>query len=219
MCFEPIQRDVLGIVKAPNGIIALDADGVLLDYGTAYAGAWAKAFGQKPALRDSEAYWPIDRWEVQRLAGEQLDRFRAAFDEDFWSTIPAVSGAVDACNRLVQAGFDLVCISALDSAYAKARSRNLATLGFPIERVIVTGGQDGDQSPKAPAIQKLQPVAFVDDYLPYHRGLPAAIHKALILRDPVGSPNVGAELAHIDSQHTDLRDFANWWVNRGITNK
>jgi len=40
-------------------IIALDADGVLLDYGLAYAGAWQKAFGTYPAERDPLAYWPI----------------------------------------------------------------------------------------------------------------------------------------------------------------
>ncbi len=39
-----------------KGIIALDADGVLLDYGLAYAGAWQKAFGQYPRERDPLAY-------------------------------------------------------------------------------------------------------------------------------------------------------------------
>lgn len=33
-----------------KGIIALDADGVLLDYGLAYAGAWQKAFGAYPGV-------------------------------------------------------------------------------------------------------------------------------------------------------------------------
>jgi len=38
--------------KAMKPIIALDADGVLLDYHHAYARAWAEAFGHPPALRD-----------------------------------------------------------------------------------------------------------------------------------------------------------------------
>jgi hypothetical protein len=41
-------------------IIALDADGVLLDYGSAYAGAWRKGFGFPPRERVPRAYWPID---------------------------------------------------------------------------------------------------------------------------------------------------------------
>jgi beta-phosphoglucomutase-like phosphatase (HAD superfamily) len=53
-----------------KGIIALDADGVLLDYGLAYASAWQKAFGTYPGERDPLAYWPIDRWEVERVEGD-----------------------------------------------------------------------------------------------------------------------------------------------------
>lgn len=202
-------------MSAKDDIIALDADGVLLDYGTAYAGAWAKAFGAMPALRDPNAYWPIDRWAVERLTGPRLDTLRAAFDQEFWSTVPAIDGAVEACQRLVDAGYRLVCISALEDTYAEARRHNLETLGFPLEGFIATGGQDGDVSPKAAAIRELRPVAFVDDYLPYHRGMPESVHKALILRDPVGSPNVGSEMKNVDSQHEDLKAFTDWWIRRG----
>ena len=46
-------------------LIALDADGVLLDFHLGYAGAWQRAFGAMPAERDPLAYWPIDRWSVE----------------------------------------------------------------------------------------------------------------------------------------------------------
>lgn len=192
--------------------IAIDADGVLLDYSTAYAHAWAKAFGTLPALRDPDAYWPIDRWAVERLQGERLTLFRAAFDDAFWSSIPAIPGAMEACQQLVNAGYRLVCISAVEQAFATARRRNLESLGFPIAEVIATAGLDGATSPKAAAVAQLQPVAFVDDYLPYHRGIAPPVHKALILRAAGGSPNVGPELATVDSQHADLRAFADWWL-------
>ena len=99
-------------------LIALDADGVLLDYNLAYASAWERAFGVRPQLRDPQAYWAIDRWGVERLAGERLDQLRACFDEQFWSTIPAIAGAVVACQRLSQAGFELVCVSAVQPQFA-----------------------------------------------------------------------------------------------------
>lgn len=194
--------------------IALDADGVLLDYSTAYAHAWAKAFGTMPTLRDPDAYWPIDRWAVERLQGERLAIFRAVFDETFWSGIPAIPDAIKACHQLVDAGYRLVCISAIDQVFAAARQHNLTALGFPIAEVIPTSSQDGAFSPKAAAIARLQPVAFVDDYLPYHRRIASPVHKALILRAPGGSPNVGAELACIDSQHVNLSAFVGWWLGR-----
>ncbi len=39
-------------MRWPRPFIALDADGVLLDYGLAHVGAWQKAFGQLASERD-----------------------------------------------------------------------------------------------------------------------------------------------------------------------
>ena len=126
--------------------------------------------------------------------------------------MPAIPGAIEACHRLRDAGFDLVCVSALDLEYEAARLRNLRALGFPIERVVATGNAAGERSPKAEAIERLRPLAFVDDYLPYLRGLPADVHTALVLRAPNGSPNAGAELAMAKSVHQDLVEFADHWL-------
>ncbi|HEY8101664.1 MAG TPA: HAD family hydrolase [Burkholderiaceae bacterium] len=139
---------------------ALDADGVLLGYHHAYAHAWAKAFGTLPALRDRLAYWPLDRWVVRRLDGDELAQLRVCFDHDFWSTLPAIAGAVDACHALVHAGYDLVCVSAIRPQFASARLKNLRDRGFPIEQVIATHNEGADISPKATALQQLRPVAL-----------------------------------------------------------
>lgn len=195
-------------------VIALDADGVLLDFHLAYAGAWQRAFGHYPAERDAQAYWPIDRWEVPRLGFFRKRRFKAAFDEQFWSGVPAIEGALEACHRLHEAGFDLVCISALEERFEAARSRNLRELGFPIGRVIATGHRETSRSPKADAVEAVGAEAFVDDYLPYFRGIPERVHAALILRAPNGTPNVGPDLAWVSSSHQNLAAFADHWLSR-----
>ena len=196
-------------------IIALDADGVLLDFHLGYAGAWQRAFGQRPAERDPLAYWPMDRWQVDRLDDtERRAHFRKHFDEQFWTSVPAIDGAIDACHRLHDAGFELVCVSALEAEFEAARLRNLRDHGFPIERVIATGNAASDRSPKADAIATLAPQAFVDDYLPYLRGMPPDVHTALINRALNGSPNTGAELCLARSVHDDLADFADHWLSR-----
>jgi phosphoglycolate phosphatase-like HAD superfamily hydrolase len=195
-------------------LIALDADGVLLDFHLGYAGAWQRAFGAAPAERDPLAYWPIDRWSVDRLDDERRAHFRRYFDAEFWSSVPAIAGALSACHRLHDAGFDLVCVSALDVEHEAARLRNLRDHGFPIERVVATGNAVGDRSPKADAITALAPEAFVDDYAPYFRGVPDAVHTALVLRAPNGSPNFGPELALARSVHQDLPEFAAYWLSR-----
>jgi len=195
-------------------VIALDADGVLLDFHLGYAAAWERCFGRRPAERDPLAYWPMDRWKVERLDDAGRARFRRHFDETFWTTVPALGGAIDACHRLHDAGYDLVCVSALDFEWEAARLRNLRNHGFPIETVIATGSHEGERSPKAEAIEQLRPEAFVDDYLPYLRGLPPDVHAALVLRAPNGSPNVGHELRLAHSVHDDLAGFARHWLAR-----
>ncbi|MBX3655628.1 MAG: HAD family hydrolase [Ramlibacter sp.] len=196
-----------------RGIIALDADGVLLDYGLAYAGAWQRAFGTYPLERDPLAYWPIDRWQVEHLEGALLDKFRGAFDSKFWASIPAVPGAIQACEQLAAAGFELICVTALPEEFREARERNLHEHGFPIDMVHATGNIATPASPKADTLNTLRPVAFVDDFLPYVVGVNAEIHRALITRAVNGSPNSGELLVHTDSKHTDLLAFANWWTN------
>nr|WP_315468621.1 HAD family hydrolase [uncultured Undibacterium sp.] len=196
----------------PKPIIALDADGVLLDYHAAYRQAWFRAFQVMPEVKDEEAYWPIDRWSVRQLTGQELQHFRSFFDEQFWGTIPAISGAVDACKSLKEAGFDLICISAIESRFQQNRLENLIDEGFPIRAVIAADGKDREISPKAQSLREINPVVFVDDFLPYHRGVPSSIHKALILREVNGSPNVGDELKLVDSTHKNLSKFVDWWL-------
>ena len=202
-------------MKLNKGLIALDGDGVLLDYSHAYANAWQRAFGQIPVLQSGQAYWPMDRWGIPRLSGERLERFRSVFDEEFWSTIPPVAGALEACQLLVSNGYTLVCVTALKNQYVGARSRNLANLGFPITDVVATGNDAAERSPKASALAALKPDAFVDDFAPYLVGVDGPIHKALIIRDPVGSPNTGEMLKHSHTQHVDLLAFAQWWTQIG----
>lgn len=198
--------------------LAIDCDGVLLDYALAYACAWERAFGYRPKLKNAHAYYPMDRWGVPQLAGEDLERFRATFDQNFWSTIPPMAGALEACQQLVEAGFALVCVTALDQHNLAARKKNLSALGFPIEEVIATPHQSTSRSPKAHALEQLKPIAFVDDFAPYLTGVDARIHKALIVRDPEGSPNIGEALHLADSTHADLLSFANWWVTEHAQN-
>lgn len=156
--------------------------------------------------------WTAGRSNDLDLAGRV--QFREHFDERFWSSLPALPGAVAACQRLHQAGFELVCVSALEPRFEAARLGNLRALGFPIEHVVATGHTVGETSPKAAALRALRPVAFVDDYLPYLRGIPREVHAALVLRAPNGSPNVGDELELAHSTHADLADFADHWLGR-----
>lgn len=199
----------------PAPILALDADGVLLDFNLAFAAAWERAFGMRPVEQDPHAYWATDRFGLPQLDEDGTAHFRSHFDAGFWGNVPVLPDAVAACVALADAGFELVCVSALPPAFAEARLSNLRAHGFPIERVLATGHEAGERSPKADAINALAPLAFVDDYLPYMRGVLPTVHKALVMRGNTGkTPNIGPELADVQSQHGDLAAFSAWWLAR-----
>lgn len=195
-------------------ILAIDGDGVLLDFNLAYARVWTKFSGQRPTERDREAYWHFERWDVPRLSGEPLAQLRALFDEEFWGGIEPMEGAIEACTRLHDSGHELVCVTALDDVFASARLKNLRNHGFAIERVVATGQATGLPNPKAQVLRELRPLAFVDDYLPFLQGIDSGIHTALILRSPNGSPNAGPGLDAVGSIHADLAAFGAWWLAR-----
>ena len=65
--------------------------------------------------------------------------------------------------------------------------------------------------PEGAGAEALGPVAFVDDYLPYLVGVDPAIHSALIMRGPNGTPNGGEHLRLAASRHGSLLAFARWW--------
>lgn len=197
-----------------NGVLALDADGVLLDYATAYQGAWERAYGVRPPLRNSDAYWPWDRWAVPRLSYVELQPLRDIMDEMFWSGIPPIEGALQACESLSKAGYQLVCVTALNPRWTQARKTNLQKIGFPISDLVVADNTKGDANPKAELINAMSPEAFLDDYLPYLLGIKSDVHKALVLRDPWGSPNTGLDMANVDSTHGNLAEFTQWWLSR-----
>lgn len=192
--------------------IAIDGDGVLFDYNRAYADAWKLAFGVYPQEKEPNAYWPWDRWDVEFLAGDKLKHFRTVFDEQFWESLQAQPGALQACQDLYAAGYELVCVTALETKFCRARQLNLLQLGFPIEMVLTTPSHAAGESPKALVLELLRPVAFVDDYLPYMDGVNPAIHQALITRNPIGSPNAGEALSSVSSMHGNLLEFSQWWL-------
>lgn len=172
--------------------IALDCDGVLLDYASACGLAWERAFGETPTLVRPHAYWPMDRCGVPRLSGDALARFREVIGDMFWENIPAIEGAVQACEQLVRSGYELMCVTSWGPRHLAVRMRNLQALGLPLSQVFANASHSPSGiSPKVDVLDRPRPAGFVDDCAPWLVGVDAEIHKVLITRDSDGSPNPG----------------------------
>lgn len=188
-------------------VIALDADGVLLNYNQAFGALWSAHFGGDPlTVQDQTAYHATRYWGVE--APERGDVFWDYFDKNGWRTMPAMEGAIEACKALVAAGHTLVCVSSMPEHRADDRLHNLQTLGFPIERMIATGSRFGSTAnPKKEAIEALKPDWFVDDELRKLKDLDGV---KLVLIDPGHSdcPNRGQSRDFVHMVVPTLADFA-----------
>jgi hypothetical protein len=209
-----------------SNLILLDADGVMVDYHAGYAQAWERAFGEKLQVKDPQGHHPMHYWEVPLLdATGQAHLNEKGFNEEAWSTMPALPGAVEACRELQRIGFRLQCASALSPKWRDARAANLKALGFEMEDVHAVGHSSDTAAPGTPRLAsnpKLQivttlaPRFFVDDHLPFFQGVPAGVWRALIDVRPNGSTNGDPTLESPHSRHQSLAEFAAWCKQRFV---
>jgi len=201
-----------------HDLIALDADGVLIDYHEGYAQGWERAFGFRPTVRNPEGYHPRDYWDVPTLTESELKHFQVhGLSTQTWRNMPAMPGALEACRSLTHGGYRLMCVTALSPVFGEARTHNLKRLGFDLAGVLAVGAS-GLGNPKAKTLLDLKPVAFVDDYLGYLQGLPAGTWRALVEGRSHNNPNNDRRLKPPSSRHTSLADFATFWLTEHPAN-
>lgn len=195
--------------------IALDADGVLLDYNLAWGTLWQQAYGRPLECVEPNAYHATTYWGVEMP--DQSHDFWALFDHCGWRNMPAKPGAVEACQRMASAGHRLVCVTSMPVHHQHTRLANLKDLGFPIEQVIATGAGRKGENPKREAIERLAPDWFVDDELRKLKDL-ARVKCALIDPGHPDSPNHGHDDTFIQFRVPTLLEFADRLLGQTQTN-
>lgn len=188
-------------------VIALDADGVLLHYNKAYGSVWTEHFAEQLSVVDPTAYHATTYWGVSNPSKDHP--FWELFTRKGWRNMEAMDGALEACRKLHEAGYRLVCVTSMPEDKRQDRFDNLIDLGFPIDEVIATGSKFGFKgNPKKEAIEALQPLYFVDDELRKLKDLPDTVHCVLVDPDHSDSPNVGQDDSYLTMRVSSLLDFA-----------
>ncbi|CAF0802284.1 unnamed protein product [Adineta steineri] len=96
---------------------------------------------------------------------EEKEKFKQVWNEYGWRRMPMHDGALEACLLLHEAGYELICVTAMSSNFIEHRLENFRLHGFPIDKII-SSGYDKDNfnnNPKRKIIEDLNPVVFVDD--------------------------------------------------------
>ena len=164
-------------------LLVTDVDGVLVNYSEAYRKHWEKKLGRAVVEKDRDAYWNIDRYDVPVLQGEELQDFKDSFRREFWESIEVLDGAVRAYERLCE-HYTIVACTTSDPIYNEVRQNHLRSIGFK-NIVVHSVGQNSDPSinPKAEIINRLNPIAVVDDLPLGLSQLNTGIYRFLIARN------------------------------------
>lgn len=174
--------------------IALDCDGVLLNYNEAYKKLWFDAFnGEVLEVADPNAYWAEDMYRARHLQGAEYEHWsRIKEKANFWGNMQPLPGAVEAVERIKDSGYQVIVVTAMNPKFIGSRTKNLQDLGFKIDGIWAVK-RVGDENPKAPFINALQPSYFVDDYHEYLKEISLNVNTVLIEPGKNGSPNLDAD--------------------------
>ncbi|CAF2972229.1 unnamed protein product [Rotaria sp. Silwood2] len=194
--------------KNKKAIIALDCDGVLLDYHTNFANIYEKAFGKELTIVSPKSYHATNKYGV-KFNDEEKKEFDKVWDEHGWRKMPMYDGALQACNLLHKAGYELVCVTAMPAQFIEHRLENFRLHGFPIDKIISTGydKHNFNNNPKKKTIEDLHPIAFVDDLRRNFKDI-QGVHTKLIFIDNQyhDDPNQHDQI-YYDIKYSSLLDF------------
>jgi hypothetical protein len=146
-----------------------------------------------------------------QFTDEEKIKFYEVWDEYGWRTMPMHDGALQACHLLHQAGYELVCVTAMPGQFIDHRLENFREHGFPIDRVI-SSGYDKDNfsnNPKRQIIEELHPIAFVDDLRRNFKDI-KGVHTKLVFIDHEyhDDPNQHDQI-YYDIKYPTLLQFVN----------
>lgn len=98
-------------------LLAIDADGVLLNYNSAFASVWSKVFSVQLTEVLPNAYHAREQFGVDTSAQGRKKQFYNAFDTGAWRSMPELPGAVETTQRLAGAGHALVCVTSMPAEF------------------------------------------------------------------------------------------------------
>jgi phosphoglycolate phosphatase-like HAD superfamily hydrolase len=189
-------------------IIALDCDGVLLNYNETYGRIFQEYFGMSLKTLDPTAYHVTNMFDITWPTPKDKSEFNKFFHSKGWGCMQPLPNAIQATHLLKQTGYHIVVVTSMPKTARTSRHNNLINLGFSIDETIATGRGKTMDNPKKPYIEKLKPDFFVDDLLKNFHTINTQTKFVLINTYAKDSPNLLCpNSVNLHSEHTNLLDF------------
>lgn len=148
-------------MKFDKNTVALDADGVQLNFDLGFRITASKALGRELELLNPRAYSMRERYGM--TPKENATAWEAMMTEPAgWRGLPALEGAKEAVDALKKAGKRIIVVTKIPSDVVDLRAENLKKLGLHFDDIVVT--KMGNNC-KTEALSKIKPALFVDDRL------------------------------------------------------
>lgn len=182
--------------------VALDCDGVLLDFLTHFKTIGEYALGRE--LIDSSNVYDLSA--RYGLTSDERSRIMHIFEkENGWSNLPSLDGALDSAKELQEAGHRVIVVTAIEEQFRTARLSNLAHFGFVPDHMYCVGTQHGHT--KSDAYKEEMPHVIVDDRLVYLQEAKNTIKRhtpeLVWINDTVCQNGISSHFVHheVDSLH------------------
>lgn len=194
-----------------NNLIAVDCDGVLLDYNKAFGEIYKLTFGVNLNVKNVNSYHAHNYYDlgVDFYKEENKSRFFNTFNAHGWSSMPACDGAVEAINSLSSAGYKIAVITSMPQEFAEARMDNLRQLGFMVDSLFASGRTSTSTNPKAKFLLNLHPLVFVDDLIDNFLDIETLQTKKILIDNKShDSPNLLKDIRSVDEKYGNIKEFS-----------
>lgn len=197
-------------------LIALDCDGVLLNYNEAFGRVWYALYGELLPIKNPNAYHAENYYGVT-LFGAKRQEFYDFFNRSAWGTMNALPQAIEATQQLRKAGYKIFVVTSIPKAAQEVRHNNLINLGFAVDATIATGAHIKGVNPKKAYIDILTPDYFVDDLMDNFNNLDSDTELVLIDAKNYDSPNKNfSQPILLHSTHSSLWDFVTQHIKQPL---
>lgn len=208
-------------------VIALDCDGVLLNYIDTYQKIYEEMFNTKISVVNPRSFTADTHLGINwKGRDKEQAAFYDLFAEKGWKSMIALPGAVEATHHMKDLGYKVVIVTSMPEDKAMDRASNLQNVGVYFNDVIACGSHSkavAGVNLKEPHLKKLKPEYFADDLLSNFYNV-SDITKCILIdwscenNDEWNTDQVHQQVKVFDN-HEYLLDFSIKHLNQPIKEK